>query len=417
MSVFRDWVVKAATAVVRSLTVREPDGWVPDSERSDTGELVNDHMSLSLSVVWACVNLLAGTGGTLPLVLYRGTGDSREVAKDHPLYRVLHDSPNFDQTDVDFLEFLFASVELHGNAYARIVRAGGQVNSLHPVAPHLVTVRRLASGTLEYRWTEDGKAFVETDATMLHVRGFGGNPLGGLSTLRFARNTFGLARSIERAAGNTFRNGLRPSGVLTMPGVLKDDQRDAIEAGLQRKFAGAINAGRPMVLEGGVTWQQMMIDPEDAQMLESRRFSVEEICRFFGVPPFMIGHTEKSTSWGTGIEQQTLGFQKYTLRRRLRRVEKAMTKQLLSAEDRAAGYYVEFNIEGLLRADSAGRARFYQTMTQIGTMTINEVRKLENLPPVNGGDVPRMQMQNVPITEAGKDLIGHNGGPPIEDQP
>lgn len=417
MSVLRNLALKAATAVVRNLTIREPDGWVPDSERSDTGEIVDDLLALSLSVVWACVNLISGTGSTLPLMLYRPTESGREIVRDHPLFRVLHDSPNFDQTAVDFFDFVFASIELHGNAYARIVRAGGRVNALHPVAPHLVTVRRLTSGTIEFRWTEDGKAFVETDATMLHIRGFGGSPLGGLSTLRFARNTLGGARSVERAAGNTFRNGLRPSGVLTMPNVLKDEQRDAIEAGLQRKFAGAINAGRPMVLEGGATWQQLMISPEDAQMLESRRFSVEEICRFFGVPPFMVGHTEKSTSWGTGIEQQTLGFQKYTLRRRVRRIEQAINKQLLTAEERAAGYYVEFNMEGLLRADSAGRAKFYQMMTSIGAMTINEVRSLENLPPVEGGDVPRMQMQNVPITQAGNDLIGHNGGPPIEDEP
>ena len=145
-----------------------------------------------------------------------------------------------------------------------------------------------------------------------------------------------------------------------------------------------------------------MIAPEDAQMLESRGFSVEEICRFFGVPPFMIGHTEKSTSWGTGLEQQTLGFQKFTLRRRLKRIEQALEKQLLRAEDRAAGLTIEFNLEGLLRGDSAGRAAFYQTMTQIGAMTINEVRALENLEKVEGGDVPRMQIQNVPITEAGQ---------------
>lgn len=405
MSFVRDWAIKAAEVVLRSLTVREPDGWISDSERSDSGEFVNDVLVLSLSAVWACVNLVAGTAGTLPLVLYRKNGDGRDTASDHPLFRVLHDSPNFDQTAVDFLEFLFASLELWGNAYARIVRVSGQVKALHPVAPHLVSVRRLSSGTIEYRWTEDGKAYVETDGTMLHIRGFGGSPLGGLSTLRFARNAFGLARAIDKAAGNTFRNGLRPSGVLTMQKVLNDDQREAVESGLQRKFAGAINAGRPMVLEGGLSWQQLAIDPEDAQMLESRRFSVEEICRFFGVPPFMVGHTEKSTSWGTGIEQQTLGFQKYTLRRRLRRIEQAMNKQLLTADERARGYYVEFNIEGLLRADSQGRSKFYQTMTSIGAMTINEVRALENLPPVDGGDVPRMQMQNVPITEIDEESV------------
>ena len=158
-----------------------------------------------------------------------------------------------------------------------------------------------------------------------------------------------------------------------------------------------------MVLEGGTTWQSLSINPEDAQMLESRRFSVEEICRFFGVPPHMVGHTENSTSWGTGLEQQTLAFQKFTLRRRLKRIEQAVNKQLVSEGDRVRGLFVEFNLEGLLRGDSASRSNFYQSGLSNGWMTINEVRRLENLPPVSGGDTPRMQMQNVPISEAGND--------------
>lgn len=151
--------------------------------------------------------------------------------------------------------------------------------------------------------------------------------------------------------------------------------------------------------------KQLMFNPDDAQMLESRGFSVEEICRFFGVPPFMIGHTEKTTSWGTGLEQQTLGFQKFTLRRRMKRIEQALAKQLLTDEDRARGIVIEFNLEGLLRGDSGARSAFYQSGLTNGWMTINEVRALENMPPVAGGDVPRMQMQNVPITEAGKQQL------------
>jgi HK97 family phage portal protein len=179
-----------------------------------------------------------------------------------------------------------------------------------------------------------------------------------------------------------------------------------IEGRVSEKYREAVSAGRPLILNNGMTWHALSINPDDAQMLESRAFSVEEICRFFGVPPFMIGHTEKSTSWGTGIEQQTLGFQKFTLRRRLKRIEQALEKQLLTPKDRAEGVTIEFNIEGLLRADSQARAQFYGRMTAIGAMTINEVRAYENLPPVEGGDVPRIQMQNVPITDAGNSLAG-----------
>lgn len=394
-------LAKMAT-MIRSLTVRAPDGWVAQGQVSDAGELVTGDGVLALSAVWACVNLLAGTTASLPVMLYRtGPSGERQVVKDHPLYRVLHDSPNYDQTAVDFWEYMSAAIELWGNAYARVERAGGRVVALHPASPAAMSVRRLASGEIEYIWTEDGRSFRLPDSEMLHIRGFGGAPLGGMSTLHFARHALGLARAVDRAAASTFRNGLRPSGVLKFKDFLSADNRKIAETTLLEKFAGAMNAGRPMVLEGGAEWQALTITPEDAQMLDSRRFSVEEICRFFGVPPHMVGHTSNSTSWGTGLEQQTLGFQKFTLRRRLKRIEQSAMKQLLTDQDRASGLVVEFNLEGLLRGDSTGRAAFYDKMTRMGAMTINEVRALENLAPVAGGEVPRMQMQNVPITEAG----------------
>jgi HK97 family phage portal protein len=175
---------KMADVVLRRLTVREPDGWYPNSMRGDAGEVVTDQSVLALSAVWACVNLISGTITSLPLMVYRtGPNGDRTIARDHPLYRLLHDSPNYDQTAVDFWEFVCASVELWGNAYARIERSGGRLVGLIPISPGLVTVRRRQDGTLEYRWAEDGRQFVETDQTVLHIRDFGGNPLGGMSTL------------------------------------------------------------------------------------------------------------------------------------------------------------------------------------------------------------------------------------------
>jgi HK97 family phage portal protein len=361
--------------------------------------------ALGISAVWACVNLLAGTIASLPLMVYRTVGQERTIAKDHPLYRLLHDSPNVDQTAVDFWEFVQASVELHGNAFAEKRTTGGRVTSLVPVRPDIVSVKRVGTG-LEYSWTADGQQKRLSSAKVLHIRGFGGNPLGGASTLSVCRSTFGSAMAVTNAASAMFRNGVRPSGVLSTDKTLTGEQRPTLERLLQEKFAGAMNDGRPMVLDNGLSWSQLTIDPADAQMLETRRFSVEEICRIFGIPPHMIGHTENSTSWGTGLEQQTLGFQKFTLRRRLKRIEQALEKQLLTPADRAAGVTIEFNLEGLLRGDSGARSTFYQSGLSNGWMTINEVRALENLPPVEGGDVPRMQMQNVPLTEAGQQPAG-----------
>lgn len=386
--------------IVQRLTPRDPQGWADRSGISDAGESVTSETALGLSAVWACTNLIAGTIASLPCMVYKlDKNGERVVAKDHPLYRLLHDSPNYDQTAIDFWEFTAASLELWGNAYAVKEASGSKIMSLLPIAPSAMTVKRKTNGSIEYSWSDDGKHYVKPDTEILHIRGFGGNPLGGMSTLHFAKNAFGLARAVEKSAAKTFKNGLRPSGVLTFDNFLSKENRDIARQELVSQFVGSENNGKPLILEGGTKWQSLNISPEDAQMLESRGFSVEEISRFFGVPPFMIGHTSKSTSWGTGLEQQTLGFQKFTLRRRLKRIEQAVSKQLLTPADRASGVTIEFNIEGLLRGDSASRASFYQTMTMIGALTINDVRRLENLPAVEGGDVPRMQMQNVPITQ------------------
>lgn len=368
----------------------------------------NEASALALSTAWACVNLLAGTIASLPLMVYRTEGGTRTVATDHPLYYRLHDSPNADQTALDFWEFVSASIELRGNGYSEIEkRDDGSVVALDvPIAPEFVQPRRRDNGAIEYRVTRNGRQETIPQDRMLHIRGFGGSPLGGLSTLEFARRTFGLQHSIETAASSTFRNGVRPSISVEVDRDLNAEQVKTARELIAENYQGSMNAGTPFLSHSGMKVKPLSFNPEEAQMLESRAFGVEEICRFFGVPPFMIGHTEKSTSWGTGLEQQTLGFQKFTLRRRLKRIEQALEKQLLTARDRSQGITIEFNLEGLLRADSKARADFYARMSGIGAMTINEIRALENLPPVEGGDVPRMQMQNVPITEA----EGLNGG-------
>lgn len=360
--------------------------------------------AIGLAATWACVNLLAGTIASLPLMVYRTDARGvRKVARDHPLYFILHTSPNYDQTTVDFWEYQVAGIELQGNAFALMEKRGdGSIISLTPVRPDLVKAKRRSNGEIEYRWTEDGQQRVVNGPDMLHIRGPLGNPLGGASALSVCRPSFDSAIHADRASATVFANGIQPSGIFsTDPSIsLNKDQRREFDDHLRERFIGARNAGRPLLLDRGMKWQALSINPEDAQMLESRKFGVEEICRIFGVPPHMIGHTESSTSWGTGLEQQTLGFVKFSLRRRLKRIEMALEKQLLTREDRLNGITIEFNLEGLLRGDSASRAAFYQSGLQNGWRTINEVRALENLEPVEGGDVPRMQMQNVPLTGA-----------------
>jgi len=402
--------------VVRQLSLTNTDGWYPVGAVGFSNEPVTWRGTLSLSTAWACVNLLAGTIASLQFLVYRnGASGIAEEYGEHPLFRLLHDSPNADQTAVDFWEFVCVSLELWGNAYARIVRSGGRIIALIPIMPDAVATRRERNGSIWYRWTDDFGTFDLSSADVMHVRGFGGSPLGGLSTLSFGRNVFGLAQAIDRSSGSFFANGMRPSMQIVFPDWLTPEQREQANTKLVERYMGATNTGRPYIAEGGAKAEAIQMKPEDAQMLESGARSVEEVCRLFGVPPFMVGHTEKSTSWGTGIEQQTLGFQRFALRRRAKRIEASIEKQLLTPEDRARGVTVGFNFESLLRGDSAARAAYYSSMLAAGVFTINYVRMLEGLPPIEGGDVPRMQSQNIPITEARG--IGDNGDPPIgEDE-
>lgn len=396
------WFAKAVGFVIRKLTLINREGW--GDEQSTSGETVTAGSLLGLSAAWACVNLLAGTIGTLPLNVWRNNPRTGfpEVAGDHWL-QILFRAPNLDQTRIDFLEYLAASLELHGNAYCRKGRLtdGGAIVSLTPTLPDLVDVRRRTdNGLLEYRFTDwRGQSEVLPQSEVWHIRGFGGDPMGGMSTLRFGVQSFGLSQALDKAAATTFRNGVRPSGVLSYQDWLTEPRKNQARASIDG-FKGANNAGKPLILEGGVTWTQMSFAPEEAQMLQSRTFSVEEICRFFGVPPVLVGHTEKVSAWGTGIQEIILGFVKFTLRRRVKRMEASADQQLLTRAELGQGYFTRFDLEGLLRADSKGRAAFYEVMTRAGIMTINECRRLENLPPVPGGDVPRMQSQNVPIGAA-----------------
>ncbi|MBY0259586.1 MAG: phage portal protein [Methylobacterium sp.] len=375
--------------------------------------------AVGLTATWACVQLIAGTIGSLPLMVYRTDAKGiRRVARDHPLYFVLHDSPNYDQTAVDFWEIMAAGLELSGNAYAVIERrSDGVLNALLPVRPDIVKARRRDDGGLEYAWSEGGRRVVKRGEDVLHIRGPLGDALSGASTLSVCRGAFEGAVAAEQAADAVFRNGANPSGTLTTPAGarLTKPQRDELETLLATKFRGAMRSGTPMLLDGGLTWQPLTMNPEDAQMLESRKFSGEEICRVFGVPPAMVGFGDKASNWGTGKEVDVLGFQKFTLRKRLKRIEQALLKQLVPlAERRAQGLTIEFNFEGLLRGDTASRYEAYEKAIRMGIATRNECRALENLPPIEGGDVVTVQMQDIPLAAAilGGRNDGGGSGPP-----
>jgi HK97 family phage portal protein len=234
------------------LSLLDPRSWSGVlTEPNTSGKTVNAANALTLSTVWACTRLVAGTISSLPLVVYQdGPHDTRERFKGHPLYTLLQYSPNADQTALDFWQFMCVSLELWGNAYARISRgAGKRIVALTPIRPELVQARRIENGSLRYRYSDGGKLVEIGQDEMFHVRGFGGAPLGGLSTLSFGRQSFGLALATDEAAALVYKNGLRSSGVLTTKDnrVLTPEQRDDIYKYVVDPMGGE-NNGRPIVL-------------------------------------------------------------------------------------------------------------------------------------------------------------------------
>lgn len=363
-----------------------------------SGETVTVQTALQLDTVFACARLIAQTIATLPCMLYqRGRNDQEAViATGHSLYRVIHDRPNADMTAVEFWTAIVACKLLWGNGYAAITRrADGSVISLDPLRTDRVQVTRQQDGSRTYTYVFNGQTTVYFEDDIFHLKGFSLDGEEGISCIAAGHKSMGHAIATERTAGSIFKNMLRPSGYLKIPQFLSKENREKAREYL-KGFTGAENTGKVPMFEGGWEFAPFSVPPDDAQLLETRSFNIETLCRWFGVPPSLVGHTEKTTTWGTGLEQINLGFLQYTLRPHLKEIEQTIGMRLLTERDQAK-YYAEFNVEGLLRADSKGRAEYYRTAIQGSWMTPNEVRALENMPPKPGGDHLLAQGAMVPL--------------------
>ncbi|MGO3056974.1 MAG: phage portal protein [Halomonas sp.] len=368
--------------------------WAEWQGESSSGKNVTVNSTMQLSAAWACVRLLSQTISTLPIKLYERQADgSRVAAVNHPMYRMISRRPNAEMTTARFILMIVASICLWGNAYVEKRRIGGRVVALVPLLPQCMVVKRLETGRLQYQYTENGVGRDIAEKDVMHIRGFGLDGVCGMLPVRQGRDIFGGAMSADEAAYKVFAQGMQASGILSADNTLSKEQRDALRVNLER-FSSSKNAGKVMVAEAGMKYQSITMNPEAAQMLETRAFGIEEICRWFGVPPFMVGHMDKQSSWASSVEGMNLQFLTNTLRPILENIEQEIDRCLLDDDER---YYVEFNVEGLLRADSAGRAAYLSTMTQNGLMSRNEGRRLENLSRVEGGDELTVQSNLVPL--------------------
>lgn len=370
---------------------------------SSSGKVVTADKAMQLSAVWACIRLLSESVSTLPMKVYRREADgSRKLAQDHPAYQVLCRRPNLEMTPSRFMLMVVASICLRGNAFVEKKMIGRKLVALNPLLPQNTVVERLDTGQLQYTYTEDGNKRVIPVDRMMHIRGFGLDGVCGMMPLSSGRDVFGSAMAVDESAAKIFENGLQTSGYISSKVALNKDQRERLRQYLAA-FAGSKNAGKTMVLEGDLSYQSVTMNPEDAQMLESRAFSIEEICRWFRVPPFMVGHVTKQSSWASSVEGMNLIFLTNTLRPLLVNIEQEIARCLLDGDE---DYFAEFSVEGLLRADSVGRSAYYTTALQNGWMSRNDVRRLENLPPIPGGDIYTVQLNLTPLEDLKQNNLG-----------
>lgn len=367
----------------------------PDHYTQESPSPVTFDSALQLSAVWGCARLLSETVAGLPVNFTRRTGTlERPLVND--VSKLFAGKINRYQTRFEFMETMMLNLVMHGNAYAIKERSAGDLIALLPMMSAQVETRLLDDGTVAHYYYHDGGVNVYADESVWHVKLFG-NGIIGMSPLAYARNTIGIAQAGESRVANIFKNGGKPSGILMIDKVLKDDQRNHIRQEFKELREG--NADRLMVLEAGMKYETVSMTPQDIELLESRKFQIEDLCRFMGVPSVLVNDTQGSTVWGSGIQQIVQGFYKLNLRPYLERFESSMIHNLMKPEERKNAV-VEFDFDALLRADLAARMEAYQKGVNGGIYTPNEARLKEHLPPKDGGDELYINGSLVPLSRA-----------------
>lgn len=353
--------------------------------------------AMQLSAVWACVKLLAETVSSLPINVYKKTENGRKLANNHELSLLLNGKVNRYQTKVEFFETVLLNLITSGNAYCLKQKIGDRLVGLLPLMSAQMETVLLADGSVVHQYTDGANVTVYAQDSIWHLK-LMGNGIIGMSPLDYQRNTLGIAQAAEGAVTKIYRNGAKPSGVLSMDKFLTTDQRTMIRNNFANLTEGTND--RLMVLEGGMKFDAVSLSPQDIELLESRKFQIAEICRWYGVPSVMVNDTSSSTVWGSGIEQIVQGFYKLTLRPIIEKIEASMLCNLMTASE-AQRYEVEFNFDALLRADSKTRYEGYRMAIYGGMMKPNEARRMEGLEDADGGDKLMIQGATIPLADSG----------------
>lgn len=399
MASLKEWLAKAL-GLKRRFTLTQPERWTELAPATKAGTIVSEESALKFSAVLACVRIISESIAQLPLILYRRVGDRRERATDHPLYRLLHDAPNPLMTSFEAREYLAVSVLLWGNGYALIDRAyDGTPIALWPIHPSQVVVK-VEDGKVVYELYNGKTSERLARSRVLHIRGLSLDGITGLSPIGLAKEAIGVGLAAEEAAARFWAAGGTPRELLKVPGITDPEQwkqwRDAVE----RIRGGLEGSHRVQVLPAEWSTDKIGIPPSDAEFIETRNFQILEIARIFRVPPHKLGILEKASY--ASIEQQSIEFVQDSLLPWLRRFEQAIRRDVLPPWE--PDLFVEHLVDGLLRGDIESRYRAYATARQWGWLSVNDIRRLENMEPIPGGDSYLMPLNMMPVNPGG------NGG-------
>jgi len=377
----------------RTMTTKDADGWVNIGNKTNSGVNVSMETVLSVPAALSAIRLLSESVASLPLVLYRKS-KVRERAQEHPLYALLHDQVNHRHSPFQFKEMIMLNLLTNGNAYALI-----DGTNLWVIQSSRVTPKQDDQGIVTYEITTKQGKVTYRAKDILHITGLSFDGLVGKSPISLARETLGTAVAEIQHGSSFFKNSSIPSGIISHPGQLSENGQSLLKQSWNAAYGGSASAGKVAILEEGMEFKPINFNNKDSQWLESRAFTVKEIARIFRVPPHLLGDLEKASY--ASIEQQNLDFLTYSLRPWLCRIEEAINLQLLTDKERDH-YYVEFLTADLLRADTKNRFESYQTALQSGWLTVNEVRKFENMPAIKGADRLFTQLNTAPLVRQAK---------------
>lgn len=375
---------------------------------SKSGVSVTVESALEVSTVLACCRVLANGVAQVPWTVYRAQGDRRVKATDYALAPLIAVRPNSWQTSFEFRETIMFHVLLTGNAFVFVNRVGmaRTIRELIPIMPGRVSVEQMPDMSLRYKVRAESGAeqFFGSDA-IWHIRGTSWNSWFGMEAVKMARDAIGLAITLQQSQSEFQKNGAATSGVLSMKNKLSPERFQQLSAWLDKHMPGGDRFGKPLIVDDEAKWATTSLSAVDQQVVESRKLQIEEICRGFGVMPIMIGHADKTATYASA-EQMFLAHVVHTLSPWYERLEQSADVNLISDEDRAQGYYTKFNPNALMRGAAQDRAAFYTaalgTTQQPGWMVRNEVRALEELDPLDGGDkFPQLITNAQPAPAAG----------------